>query len=442
MEEFYCQMAVCLITGDLCDSEQGARECRGCGASTRRCSRCGKKHKLVELDRGLCEACFKKLQGKKEVLEFQQPLGINEQVAPEELELMRSFQIADSLKSDTSVNSVSHCVDSNRKKNRLRLPLILKSPEKLLTILKEHQREDKDGSFIVREPSKTLQIRAKLLPNEAEGALNLLVQQGLVIFNETTTVAKIVCRPDVQMPLTKHQLKQPAMETAHATDDLVVISATSSSVAKDKKEPKRVASRKLPSVRPSKNYGEVYAELLKSAGIIGGQHILKGAIALLQLRYRLGPQDAIRILEWYENGGYITRRDGWRSVILQVETVVSKESIFEGVTKRCLHYSQTKNASSPPISRQRELTSKSGAETASAENLFEETIKEMTMRLEEFKILRDNASSAIESLESALRALKTVRETYRKTQTSVDKAQSQARQAIEALIAKFRTGSL
>ncbi len=52
-----CRMINDFIPVDICRSEQGADECAGCSAPTRRCAKCGKDECIADAERGLCSVC-------------------------------------------------------------------------------------------------------------------------------------------------------------------------------------------------------------------------------------------------------------------------------------------------------------------------------------------------------------------------------------------------
>lgn len=80
-------------------------------------------------------------------------------------------------------------------------------------------------------------------------------------------------------------------------------------------------------------YAEVYASLFERAQLIGHELIVRGAIPILQMRWRIGPDEAIMVLDDLMKAGYIIQRDGWRAIALLTKTINDQTQLPVGMRK-------------------------------------------------------------------------------------------------------------
>lgn len=114
------------------------------------------------------------------------------------------------------------------------------------------------------------------------------------------------------------QTALPEVEQTRSGSEIVV---TTQSKTKDE-QPKAE-----PEIKPDTTYIQAFEALVLRAKVVGGERIVRGAVPIIQLSSKIGPQDAIALLGRLEKDGHLARMDEWRTVVLRSERVGGIEAI-------------------------------------------------------------------------------------------------------------------
>lgn len=166
-----CQMVDRQVPEVVCQIEQDKEACRGCMASTRRCTKCGKQKQLHDVHEGLCSDCIPK--ERKRVLS--RPLQVD--IVPGKIGLAMDDMV-DLLRDlrDLEGRPVVHSFSEAQPKRRVTPELLSQAR----TVLCEHATSN-GGLHYVQAPLKVIAMRLKLLPDEAHTVLTALRKQRLLV---------------------------------------------------------------------------------------------------------------------------------------------------------------------------------------------------------------------------------------------------------------------
>lgn len=308
-----CLMVGEPIPADLCSAEQGTHHCAGCTASTRRCTACQKARGITDAKRGLCDECAEK-----------NPKASRRNEAVSSLLENFSDRVDDLVGSETKFVEVS----LSRSAQAVAIsPPILSQPDLIYGMLCEHALEHGDG-FIVRGVMQLLAIRARLTKGESDLALSKLVKRGDVealsdgeirLLKNLEAIPGIIERRGEEY--TPRGYKSRAKKPATAKG--------SRGMPQSNPLPHPVPPALLPVQSPQApvalvvmgpSVGDVFRFVQKMSSVFGNERLARAVVPTIGARLKIGPQDTIAALEKLERAGAISRKDGWRSVAILVDS--------------------------------------------------------------------------------------------------------------------------
>lgn len=309
--DFYCQMAMTMIPAPVCESEQGKPECSGCKAPTRRCTRCGCVRNLTDIMTGLCAECAgsntsqpretisadEKIEGTLEVL--QRVVESSSQTTLQEGEMMESHR-------------------GRTPQTTLAPSRLLEDVDALFLAFIEHREEAASGGWQIRNPRDVMRVRFFLTPDEITTALTSLRERKLIEGNEPWTAVKLLGEFD-----------RPNHEAYSARKN--IRSGARTQIAGPHR-PRRDSSampemmESVPVVRPLvsppaarqnlPDAARVFDFLVERSTLIAGERVMRGAVPLLQMRFRVSPVAIVAVLERLVQEGRLVQRDEWRTLVI------------------------------------------------------------------------------------------------------------------------------
>lgn len=417
------------IPVDLCAREQQSDACHGCSSPTRRCLGCGKTRGIADAKAGFCPHCLAKQEGRS------QPE--TEELTDVSLEtvLDRVQSIANS-RSDVQSKSVT----SAKQLVSMQSSPLVETPELLYELLLEHATE-KDDIWVMQAPLVVLQRRKHLLPNECRQILEGLRKKRFIQGSEpwmTITLIKTEKIVEVKERLEQSQTradpnakKQRGRRSSYVPPLAQVQQSARKTAAAQSVQQRRVAMPSeasiptipvevTPSVRYIQNgptYKSLYERLMGKSHMVGTERLIGGALAMLQIHFKLSVAETRSALEWFVEQGHVAQKDGWRTVVLKSESVESSDSPRPPTQQvmRLVSSSAASRESKKPVlpsNIRRILTPKTAVEESRKESDF--PLDEMITQLEhDLPLLREHRDAMVQrvsALELALLSMQALKQ--------------------------------
>ncbi len=452
-----CRMINDEVPIHICESEQGAYECEGCNAPTRRCTKCGKTRGIADAERGLCEFCAKEAGIAPRTAVFE---GTPDKALSNVLERVRY------------VASSSQAVESQILRNKQTetipsAPSITKDPAALFQTLMEHA-EERDGSWMIRAPAVILMRRFHLLRQEAADVLSALAKKQFlrgespwdeVVLIKTEDVEAI--RQKLDHPRAQYKDDAPQRRRRVVPQVRAATSPTPSKQVKPvcKPDPANVTAQadllaNLPSMRPIATYGEIYAHLVSRSNEVRGERLVGGAVPMLQIRFKLSAVQSTEALEWLVSQKHLQQKDGWRTIALVSKEVVTDEGparqqsqTSHAVRSGGVHRSSTGNATTShkaersdavkPVS-QSAPSAISATSSAEGADSLDGALVELERTLPVLRKKRDDLAVHVAQLEVAYQTLKALQNQLAQAQQLADSSLSEAVHAAQSLLSFLR----
>lgn len=293
MEEVNCQIAEGPIPVSLCYQEQGTSACAGCKTLSRKCPECGRAGNMGEAKEGVCQDCLRKLKSKAGDSRPSLPGG-NTSAA---LEI-----VLDDLGDvgEGNLSALRGGEEDASAPSELDTSVFKMSPRAqdvgfILGTLGEFIVQKHDGSRIVTAAQAVLIAQARLMPHEAEHAIDLLVTRGLAQRQGERDL--LILATEIPRFAVEPTLREALNTRAHAPLRITG-------------RPNDPKSRNVPTME------EIYSILQSRHRVVGEERLVSGGVPILQLLLQIGSPVAIRMLESLQEEGLIKAKDGWRTLVL------------------------------------------------------------------------------------------------------------------------------
>lgn len=300
MEDVKCQIAEGFIAVALCYQEQGTSACMGCTAVTRRCPDCKRAGNMGEVKEGVCNDCLRKLKSKAGDARPSLPGGNVADALEITLDGLEDIAYGDVLAlhpgSESVTDGSTELDTGSLKTSRRALDVGF-----LLASLGPFIVEKSDGSRLVTAARAVLMEQARLMPKEADRAIDLLVSRGLTERSGESDLLILVA----EIP---KLMADPSVSGSLGTRTLAPLKLTG-----------RVGDakgRQVPTVE------EIYSVLEGRHRVVADERLVSGAVPILQLELQVGAPVAIRMLERLQEETLVKPKDGWRTLVLLGEDEV------------------------------------------------------------------------------------------------------------------------
>lgn len=294
MEGFvYCQMAGAAIPGQLCDREQGDTECRGCKAPTRRCAHCKQARGIAEPREGVCASCVAKNGNGEEG----QPHVSNTRRLEEQVLSLRKF--ARGIATGHAIPEESYGLVTRT----------IDDADNLFALLCQHSVTLPSGMRVIKAPNTVLRIRAGLSGEESQRLLEQLVTENRIAFDGAVDVISVVSDGPVPVLEEPRKLWRPYRGLP------MPVVPRPASVPRER--PTRGVV--LPWRERHVESRAVYEELLRQSRRIGAEIVVSGVVPVVQLKFKIGEEQTLKLLFELGREGHIVQRDGWRSIVVVPE---------------------------------------------------------------------------------------------------------------------------
>lgn len=325
--DVYCQMVGSVISGRLCESEQGTKFCVGCTAATRRCKRCSKTGEIAFPKHGLCKACAENNGVFSDTSSAALPGGTVTAA------LTRAVSSIRELANKKVESRADASARPQAGKSQLLDAAVMAKPETLFPLIQEHAELRPDGTWRVKQPIVALMARAKLLRHEAVKVIesfvaNRLCQssapwQELRLFSAPTIlvaqdeVGTISDKEVAERHDRRRRKGQVGHGRIHARGRRQVTAPAAETVPAQQDVQRRRG--RTPAFKLSVSPHVALETLRKRSCRSNGEVVVRGALLTLMHCHGVLEGAATAALESLQQDGLLTGRDGWRSVILTQE---------------------------------------------------------------------------------------------------------------------------
>lgn len=449
----------CIMVGEhipttVCETEQGSTHCQGCTAQTRRCLKCGKACGIVDAVNGWCGVCAEKSDKDDPVADDKPDVTF--------ASLLHRVRLVQASELDEELPTWSH-------KAEVAKPARSKAstdPAAIHLVLLEHGVK-RGPDWVVSVPRSILIRRVRLLPEEADEAMKGLVKgkylRGSAPWDEATLlktdgIEEIKAKLDHPRAATSgsgthtrhirrkrgktdsEQATKPAPTPPKPAPPPVAKPkpAAPTPVTQPKSPPP--TPRPITSAKPLGTYAEAYASLVERSQMVGNQRILRSALPVLQIRWRIGPEYATQILEKLLRDGHISQNDGWRSIVLLKDAIVDETPLPSKETVR-KPSSHTPHPPHGPRPRPPMPTPGSSAVTAAATQTdvaldpLDAAIQAIEAQLQALRALHEGVAQEMQTLEACLSALQRAKQRGSELSPSLREALTKAALANANLLA-------
>lgn len=293
--QIFCQIAQCEIPNELCLEQQDEVDCRGCCATTRRCTYCHCLNGIEDPAKGLCLSCAEESKRLQKVDETPDPDAVLTHV-----ELCSAIVNPETvtLQSNLLARWAAH-------ESHLGFDPMLNETAKLRDILLQHTSER--GGVRIVNAIPILRVRVRLTDPEIEVAIEELIKTGW--FSRTKKAGELIV------------LCEPAKQTPPFVDQ-ELDAHTGQRTKKQRKPGKDKVQAMIPTLR------ELSIVLKGRVRMFRGQKIASGIVPWLCATYEITEQNAIAGLEVLKQYGIIKTPDNWRSIILLEGMINSEDPAF------------------------------------------------------------------------------------------------------------------
>lgn len=331
------------------------------------------------------------------------------------------------------------------------------SLEHLFGLLCEHVLLTPTGMRVVKAPLTTLQARGHLIYDEALSALEQLQARGLIVGDSHWTLAEVI--PEVAIPeFRRYSSRGPNSRGGSVDGDGEGIQAESM-VGQPATLPRERAwvTRRTRHVHPQQaersttvrrragnalcrlTYRQVSAALAARASVVSGEQVIRGAVPLLEMSFKINASDATRVLEKLKEQGYITQKDGWRVILLgqnradrDAPVLAANESAPAVEPARPVQLTMVPGGA--PVLTGLEMSASKHAILDTAINWIERQLPQLRQALGE-------AHSRLGKLEQALVILKQARDGHEQTAVAVNQAIAEMEAAMQEFFVLLRQGN-
>lgn len=208
--------------------------------------------------------------------------------------------------------------------------------------------------------------------------------------------------------------------------------------------PRPLARPRFLSPAITKTYSDIYQFLILRSSKTGEERIVRGAVPLLQMEIKVGPNEAIRILQRLLDDGHIARRDDRWTIILLKDKIDNDEFVYQSPVLTQLAILQGGRQIAPPKPqtilpiRQLPIPCLAPKEDAPILDAIDAAIAQLTNLLPSLRQARDEVNQQVAALEANLMALTALRGQYQNAEASAKQLLQDTGTAVAQLLATLR----